>query len=134
MQTGSTWYDNSGTTNNRLKGVTYDSSGNQTQFPEATGWTAFYDAENRLTTISGSNSVSYFYDGEGKRIKKNADGTLTAYVRNSDGELMAEYGGTTPASSRYYLVQDHLGSTRRGAVSLGGSFVREAAEYGWDVG
>ena len=110
-QTGPSWYDPA---TNRLSGTNYDASGNQTQFPEsgATARTASYDAENRLTTVAGTGSqASYFYDGEGRRVKKVV-GTTTAYVYSSDGELMAEYGGTAAATSRLYLVQDHLGSTR----------------------
>ena len=112
VQTGPTWYDPA---TNRLAGTNYDASGNQTQFPESgsTLRTMLYDAENRLTAVGGTGSqATYFYDGEGRRVKKMMGTTTTAYVFNSDGELMAEYGGTASATSRLYLVQDHLGSTR----------------------
>ena len=148
VQNGSSWYDIGGTVNNKLSGIAYDWSGNQAQFPEATGRTAFYDAENRLTTVAGSGTpASYFYDGEGRRVKKNVSGLVTAYVRNSDGELMQEYGGAAAsASSRYYLVQDHLGSTRlvtdgfgvcqsrMDYLPFGGSVPRSGNCYGADAG
>jgi len=41
MQNGPPWYSSGGgVVTNRLAGVGYDSAGNQTQFPEATSWTA----------------------------------------------------------------------------------------------
>jgi hypothetical protein len=115
-QTGSSWYDNSGAVTNRLTNTSYDAAGNQTQFPEVAspGWTVTYDSESRITEVSGTGVAGrYFYDGAGKRVKNIVSGTATAYVRDARGKLMAEYGGTSGAGSTpYYLVQDHLGSTR----------------------
>lgn len=46
--------------------------------------TSAYDAENRLTGISGAATASYVYDGDGNRVKAtfgNGDSaTITAYV------------------------------------------------------
>ena len=112
QQNGPSWYQSGGVVTNRLTGVNYDSAGNQTQFPEAMGWSVAYDAENRMTSVTKpANTVSYFYDGEGRRVKKTVGSTTTAFVYDADGQLMQEYGGTSTAATRY-LVQDHLGSTR----------------------
>src|SRR5262249_40588388 len=52
---------------NRMTDITYDAAGNQTQFNPMT---LAYDAENRVRTASGSDGARYFYDGEGRRVKR----------------------------------------------------------------
>ncbi len=106
--------------------LTYDADGNlATQ-----GSSAYtYDAENRLKTrtVSGG-TVTYTYDANGTMVKRtNADGTWTVYVggvyeKNSDGSTVKYYAALgkavamrrTPAagaSTLYYTLSDHLGST-----------------------
>jgi RHS repeat-associated protein len=59
----------------------------------------------------------YFYDGDGKRVKKYvpATGETTVFVYDAAGKLVAEYS-TIVASSQdakvAYLTNDHLGSPR----------------------
>ncbi len=54
--------------NNRLVGYGYDNAGNVTADAEARTFT--YDGENRQVTATGNNlSMSYAYDGNGKRIR-----------------------------------------------------------------
>ncbi len=37
--------------------------------------------ENRLSTVSGNGqSVQYFYDGNGTRVKKAENGQITVYI------------------------------------------------------
>jgi RHS repeat-associated protein len=78
-----------------------------------------YDAENKQVEFNpnvGSQPVTnYFYDGDGRRVKKSENGgtAVTVYVYNVQGQLAAEY--TTKAvtgSGTSYLTTDHLGSTR----------------------
>jgi RHS repeat-associated protein len=100
--------------NNRLFASVYDGAGNQTTDGQSRTFT--YDAENRQTAFNGGTG-QYFYDGDGRRVKKiDASGT-TVFVYNAGGQLIAEYhsdpvpppaggGGTS------YLTIDHLGSTR----------------------
>ena len=56
----------------------YDCSGNMTQ--RVIGGSTYnlaYDAENRLSTVSGAASASYVYDGDGVRVKSAAGGATT---------------------------------------------------------
>ena len=99
---------------NRLTGMgaTYDGAGNQT----AIGGFAFsYDAENRLKTSTINNyTTTYFYDGEGRRVKKLlASGEQTLFIYDAMGQLAAEYTtGQSAHSGTRYLTVDHLGSIR----------------------
>jgi YD repeat-containing protein len=97
--------------NNRLIASGYDFAGNQTV--DSHNRTFTYDAENRQITFNGT-AGQYFYDGDGRRVKKmDASGT-TVFVYDVTGRLIAEYhsdpvpppaggGGTS------YLTSDHLG-------------------------
>lgn len=106
------------TTNNRLSssGYTYDNSGNLTA--NAGGRTYVYDAENKQVEAKNSSSVTigqYWYDGNGKRVKKYVPdtGETTIFVYDASGRLIGEYStllNTTPQVS--YLTNDHLGSPR----------------------
>jgi RHS repeat-associated protein len=120
--------------NNRLQPpYQYDASGNMTA--DATH-TYFYDAESRLIQVGGTlgncstATACYVYDAEGQRLEKLAGGTTTAYLRNSNGEVVAETdGGNTLLRAGYvyaggallaeyengttnFVLKDHLGDTR----------------------
>ncbi len=105
---------------------TFDTNGNLT----SDGLCSYvFSPENRLTTVtSASNTVSYSYDGLGRRIEKNVNGTETGFVYNGT-ELIAEYdtnGSLTrryifgpgldqpvmmkTGANQYYYHQDHLNS------------------------
>ena len=121
---------------NRLSDASYDEAGNITT--DIYGNSYSYDAENRLTaaTVNGVTS-NYYYDGSGKRVKKDAPAIngLTRFVYDGSGKLVAEYEGEpTPATNQpdkeyiygpsgllaiadasnnlTYLTPDHLGSNR----------------------
>ncbi len=48
-----------------------------------TTYTLTYDAENRLTAVSGTGlSASFAYDGDGNRVKGTVNGVTTAYIGN----------------------------------------------------
>jgi YD repeat-containing protein len=104
---------------NRWSGAEYDNgvahkAGNVTALP---GFTFAYDAENRLISSAGGGAtVTYSYDGDGRRVMKaTAGGASTVYVYDAAGQLAAEYAsGTPPAApcTTCYLTADHLGSTR----------------------
>jgi YD repeat-containing protein len=38
-----------------------------------------YDAENRLTTVSGAASANFVYDGDGNRVKATFGSETTVY-------------------------------------------------------
>lgn len=92
----------------------YDAAGNQTR---DAGWQNFaYDAENRLLSVSndqGGVYARYSYDGEGRRVQKEAGGVTTVFVYNAVGQLIAEYANTAAGTGGIkYLTADTLGNTR----------------------
>jgi len=91
-----------------------------------------YDAENRLTGISGGVSGSFTYDGDGNRVKRSFGLTIVAYIGNhyewtinSSASKKYYYAGgqriavRTGSSTLNYLLGDHLGSTSITADSAG---------------
>ncbi|MFN0278434.1 MAG: RHS repeat domain-containing protein [Pyrinomonadaceae bacterium] len=125
-------YDNSNTTtlgscvvavcnptplgNNHLSGYGYDNAGNITS--DAEGRTFTYDAENRQVSASGSNlSMSYAYDGNGKRVKTHdsINNQTTYFIYDAEGKLATEYTVNVPPPefpTISYLTNDALGSPR----------------------
>ncbi len=102
---------------NKLVGTNYDSVGN-TKI-DANGQVFTYDAENKQVQVStGSGIVGlYFYDGDGKRVKKIAPLTneTTIFVYDAGGKMVAEYSTVTASQTEAkisYLTNDHLGSPR----------------------
>jgi len=45
-------------------------------------YTLTYDAENRLTGMSGNVTASYVYDGDGNRVKETIAGVTRVFVGN----------------------------------------------------
>ena len=104
--------------NNRLIGTTFDNAGNTSV--DAENRQFIYNAENKQVEVKDANNVSigkYFYDGDGKRVKKiiPATGETTIFVYDASGKMVAEYS-TIVASQQdakvSYLTNDHLGSPR----------------------
>jgi RHS repeat-associated protein len=94
------------TSNNRLTapaGYTmgYDQAGNLTNDTFTGEGVRTYDAENRMTSagIAGAPSAAYAYDGDGRRIKRIANGTETWQVYGIGGELLAEYDAANASAS-----------------------------------
>ena len=109
-------------TTNRMTAGSYDAAGNLTLL---TGVGRLgYDAENRLKTFDNAvasvqEQGTYVYDGLGQRVKRTTTirGTseTTVYVYDAFGQLTAEYSSKAPAAGsggRFFITQDHLGSTR----------------------
>ncbi len=109
------------TSDNRLNGYTFDAAGNTGRDAQNREFT--YDAENKqvkVETVDGNGDPiatigEYFYDGDGKRIKKvvPSEDEVTVFVYNASGQLVAEYSteiSQTPKVS--YTTADHLGSPR----------------------
>jgi RHS repeat-associated protein len=102
---------------NKLVGTNYDNVGN-TKI-DANGQTFVYDAENKQVQVNNASVIvgQYFYDGDGKRIKKVAPLTneTTIFVYDAGGKMVAEYSTVTASQSEAkisYLTNDHLGSPR----------------------
>ncbi|MDQ3748275.1 MAG: hypothetical protein M3367_04540 [Acidobacteriota bacterium] len=102
-----------------VKDYEYDLAGNLIK--DARGKTFIYDGENHQTEVIENNisKGKYFYDGDGKRVKKiatiNGQEETTIFVYDASGKMVAEYSTTVaPASAAKvsYLTADHLGSPR----------------------
>jgi len=102
--------------NDRLleSGYTYDNNGSTTQ---AEGWTYTYDAENKLkTATNGTHTLTYIYDGDGNRVSKEVDGTLTKYLvdtRNLTGysQVIEELDSINTVKKRYVYGNDLISMT-----------------------
>ena len=103
--------------NNRLIGYVFDNAGNTTT--DANGQVFTYDAENKQVQVNNATGIvgQYFYDGDGKRIKKYvpSTGETTIFVYDASGKSIAEYSTIVANSTDAkvnYLTSDHLGSPR----------------------
>jgi RHS repeat-associated protein len=99
---------------NKLVGYQFDNSGNTKV--DANNRQFIYDAENKQVEVrdSANNVVGkYFYDGDGKRVKKISNTETTVFVYNANGQLVAEYSTQISQQPQVsYLTNDHLGSPR----------------------
>ncbi len=102
---------------NQVSGGSYDAAGNQLAVG---GNGLLYDGENRVAQIvepPGGAQLTYYYDGEGRRIEKLVNGVAASvYVYDALGQMIAEDSpnqstGTAPCRTCYLSV-DHLGSPR----------------------
>jgi RHS repeat-associated protein len=111
------------TANNRLNGYLYDAAGNTVRDAENRRFT--YDGENKQVKVemldANGNPIAtiseYFYDGDGKRVKKfvPSTGETTIFVYDASGKMLAEYSTQVaqPSEAKVsYLTTDHLGSPR----------------------
>ncbi|MFZ1598002.1 MAG: RHS repeat-associated core domain-containing protein, partial [Anaerolineae bacterium] len=125
----------------------YDANGNATRrISGSQDVTLTYDAENRLTAMSGGVTSSYVYDGDGNRVKETIGGVTRVFVGNTyevDNGTVKKYyyAGNVRVAERsggvlYFLLSDHLGST---ALTLDSSGNRlntntELRYYPWGGG
>ena len=84
---------------------TYDNNGNlETKTDKTTSAVTTYhwDAQDQLIQIDrpDSTTVSYKYDGLGRRIEKNVDSSITRYVYDGE-DILLEYDGTNAFVARY---------------------------------
>jgi len=102
---GNRWIDLGGgsqsiycnTSDNRITGWSYDSSGNLLN----DGVNSYaYDAEGRIKTVN--SATAYTYDGGGQRIRKLV-GENTRFVYGIGGELVAEFDGTNGSLKKEYV-------------------------------
>ncbi len=119
-----TWLSNGAT-------FQYDLNGNMTRRVELSGtqqmtYTQGWDTENRLSVVTNTVTglvTRFYYDGDGKRVKKTEGVTSTVYVgaiyeKNVTTGVTTTYyhAGSQRVAMRqggvlYYLHGDHLGST-----------------------
>ncbi len=85
---------------------TYDANGNRetkTDKGNPTQITTYHwDAQDQLIQIDrrDSTTVTYKYDGLGRRIEKNVAGSITRYVYDGE-DILLEYDGTNTFVARY---------------------------------
>ena len=118
---GSTSTYNTSATSNRLVGITsparnfgYDNAGNTTS-DDGLGYTSAYDLSGRLTTLTRAGAtVSFSYDGAGRRTRKFVSAgtgagaaTTVIFVYGQDGQVLGEYDQAGNALREYVW----LGST-----------------------
>jgi len=95
------------------QGYTYDAAGNL--LTDAEGRTFTYDAENKQRSASNASGSlgTYFYDGDGKRVKKVTNSETVIFVYDALGKLVAEYSTQlSPTPQVQYLTNDNLGTPR----------------------
>jgi RHS repeat-associated protein len=102
------------------QGYLYDFNGNLVQ--DAEGRQFAFNGDNKQTQVKDANQNvigTYFYDGEGKRIKKITNLETTIFVYSA-GKLVAEYSTQIPQNPTInYTTTDHLGSPRVITNALG---------------
>lgn len=129
----------------------YDDAGNMVyRADEQYTQTLFYDAENRLVTISGIGASAYVYDGDGNRVKATTNGNVTLYLgmhaeyEVGSGTLRSYFFAgerrlaireriqTTLTSGNVvsFLVGDHLGSTSV-TVNSNGQVIADLRYTAW---
>jgi len=100
------------------QGYMFDKNGNVVNDPASGGRQFIFNGDNKQTEVKDANGATigrYYYDGDGKRVKKVTDLETTIFVYDGAGKLVAEYSTVVaPASEAKisYLTNDHLGSPR----------------------
>lgn len=96
------------------QGYNYDANGNLIQVTSGMQFT--FDGENKQTEVrDGANNIigRYYYDGNGKRVKKVTNSEMVIFVYDGMGKLAAEYSTTPPQNpTTNYTATDPLGSPR----------------------
>jgi len=118
----------------------YDANGNMTlRLKDGARYFLAYDAESRLTSVSGTVSASFVYNGDGQRVTSTI-GTTTTYIGGyfewqSGAGKSYYFAGAQRLAMRAgarvkFLVGDHLGSTAV-TTSASGGFETETRYYPW---
>ena len=129
---------------NKLIGYQFDNAGNTKV--DAENRTFIYDGENKQVEVKDSygNSIGrYFYDGDGKRVKKISLTETTLFIYDKQGLLIAECSTQLSQTSNIsFMTADHLNSPRINTNSLGQVISRHdyqpfgeeiaRTNYGWD--
>jgi RHS repeat-associated protein len=119
----------------------YDANGNMTlRLKDGARYFLGYDAESRLTSVSGTVSASFAYNGDGQRVTSTIGTTTTTYIGGyfewqSGAGKSYYFAGAQRVAMRTgagveFLLGDHLGSTSLTVNSIGGN-PRELRYYPW---
>ncbi len=95
-------------------GFSYDASGNITAVDN---FSFIYNQNNRLIRVEEGTEVlgEYTYNGLGQRVLKDADGQVTVFLYDFDGNIIAE-GSTDGTVTSEYL---YMGSNRIAMADAG---------------
>ena len=89
----------------------YDASGNLTFIPKPkgleNGYTAKYDAWNRLVSLDSGTSASYKYDGLHRRIVRTEGATTTHFYYNNKWQCVEERLSATSSPTKRYIWHPH---------------------------
>ena len=70
--------------------------------PGTDSYATTFNAANQLATVqTPSQTVSFSYDGDGLRFSKSTAAGTTYYVRDPQGQVIAEYSGTAALLAEY---------------------------------
>jgi RHS repeat-associated protein len=120
----------------------YDANGNMTlRLKDGARYFLAYDAESRLTSVSGTVSASFVYNGDGQRVTATiGTAAITTYIGGYfewQGGVGKSYyfAGAQRIAMRTgagleFLLGDHLGSTSVTALASG-AFDTETRYYPW---
>jgi RHS repeat-associated protein len=103
-------------TGNRRNGFSYDAAGNLTN---DLGQTFTYDVTGQQATASyGGYSLQQNYDGDGLRVKKSDNGTVTYYLRSTvlGGQVVEEMNSTGGWTRGYVYLGSQLMAVQQGGV------------------
>lgn len=96
------------------QGYEYDLNGNLTKNAQGLGF--IFDGNNKQTEVKDAANVViglYFYDGNGKRVKKVTAEETVIFVYDSTSKLIAEHSTKNVVNPKIsYLTRDHLGTPR----------------------
>jgi RHS repeat-associated protein len=124
------------------QGYIYDKTGNIVQDidPNTNQIRKFvFNGDNKQVHIKKTNDDpigTYYYDGNGKRVKKTTAAEITVFVYYAIGQMVAEYStqlSATPTTS--YLTSDQLG-TPRTITDKNGNVIsrRDFMPFGEEIG
>jgi len=78
-----------------------------------------YDAEDRITSMSGATTGTYTYAGDNRRITRDVSGTLYTYIyygTNVIAEYLNNSGAATPGGEFFYFGGKLMGRFANGST------------------
>jgi RHS repeat-associated protein len=101
--------------NNRMDSYSYDAAGD---LLNDGAHSYAYDGYGEIASVDGGNTANYYYDAEGRRVRKNLAGSITDYIYNLQGQEIAEFDGSGNwlrgeafVSGRYHIATYTNGAT-----------------------
>ena len=101
--------------NNRMDTYSYDAAGNTLNDGVHT---YVYDGYGQLSTIDGGNTATFYYDADGRRVRKILGGSTTDFLYDLEGNPVSEMTGTGGILQRgeVYTEGHHLATYWNGTT------------------